>query len=272
MIKRIRLATAKRGLGREEFAGGWREAVAAAASAPERVRPVRLTVSVSLPEVAAGQRHDGVALEWFGDREHLRRFESWLGTPPGRAVQRLRSEVIEFDASPVVVTTERVARGAEWLDRRWQEGGPKLKQLTLATRADGLTLPQFLQRWRGRAGHGRRADSRRVPRAGLGTESPAGRRRPRLGLRRDQRGLLRRRGQPARPHRLLRAGAGRRGWRPGPRELVPRGQRGPDQAAALDAAAFSVAAFSVAAGVGPGGRSRGGMGEDQGPFEMMNLI
>jgi hypothetical protein len=152
LIKRIRLATAKRGLGREEFAGGWREAVAAAASAPERVRPVRLTVSVSLAEVAAGQRHDGVALEWFGDREHLRRFESWLGTPPGRAVQRLRGEVIEFDASPVVVTTERVARGAEWLDRRWQEGGPKLKQLTLATRADGLTLPQFLQRWRGRAG------------------------------------------------------------------------------------------------------------------------
>ena len=152
LIKRIRLATAKRGLGREEFAGGWREAVAAAASAPERVRPVRLTVSVSLPEIAADQRHDGVALEWFGDREHLRRFESWLGTPPGRAVQRLRSEVIEFDASPVVVTSERVARGADWLERRWQEGGPKLKQLAIATRADGLTLPQFLERWRGRGG------------------------------------------------------------------------------------------------------------------------
>ena len=152
MIKRIRLATAKRGLGREEFAGGWREAVAAAASAPERVRPVRLTVSVSLPEIAADQRHDGVALEWFGDREHLRRFESWLGTPPGRAVQRLRSEVIEFDASPVVVTSEQVTRGADWLERRWQEGGPKLKQLAIATRADGLTLPQFLERWRDRAG------------------------------------------------------------------------------------------------------------------------
>ena len=152
LIKRIRLATAKRGLGREEFAGGWREAVAAAASAPARVRPVRLTVSVSLPEIAADLRHDGVALEWFGDREHLGRFESWLGTPPGRAVQRLRGEVIEFDASPVVVTSERVARGADWLERRWQEGGPKLKQLAIATRADGLTLPQFLERWRGRAG------------------------------------------------------------------------------------------------------------------------
>ena len=150
MIKRIRLATAKRGLGREEFAGGWREAVAAAASAPARARPARLTVSVALPEITAGQRHDGVSLEWFGDREHLRRFESWLGTPSGRAVQRLRSEVLELDASPVVVASERVVGGADWLERRWHEGGPKLKQLALATRADGLTLPQFLERWRGR--------------------------------------------------------------------------------------------------------------------------
>jgi hypothetical protein len=152
LIKRIRLATARRGLGREEFAGGWREAVAAAASAPASARPARLTVSVALPEITADQRHDGVALEWFADREHLRRFESWLGAPAGRAVQRLRSEVIEFDASPVVVTSERVARGADWLDRRWRDGGPKLKQLALATRADGLTLPQFLDRWRTRAG------------------------------------------------------------------------------------------------------------------------
>jgi hypothetical protein len=122
----------------------------------------RRTVSVALAEITAGQRHDGVALEWFSDRAHLNRFESWLGTPAGRAVQRLRSEVIEHDASPVVVTSERVARGAEWLDRRWRVGGPKLK---------------------------------------------------------------RRRGQPARPHRLLRAGARRRrGQRAGARELVPRGQ------------------------------------------------
>jgi hypothetical protein len=152
LIKRIRLATARWGLGREEFADGWREAVAAAASAPAPARPVRLTVSVSLPEIAADQRHDGIALEWFSDREHLRRFESWLGTPAGRAVQRLRGEVIEHDASPVVVASERVARGGDWLDRRWRDGGPKLKQLAIAARADGLTLPQFLEGWRGRAG------------------------------------------------------------------------------------------------------------------------
>jgi hypothetical protein len=152
LIKRIRLATARRGLGREEFAAGWREAVAAAAAAPERARPVRLTVSVALPEITAELRHDGVALEWFTDRAHLRRFELWLDTPAGQAVRRLRSEVIEHDASPVVVATEQVARGAEWLERRWRDGGPKLKQLAIATRADGLTLAQFLERWRGRAG------------------------------------------------------------------------------------------------------------------------
>ena len=58
--------------------------------------------------------------------------------------------MIEHDASPVVVAGERVVRGGDWLDRRWREGGPKLKQLAIATRADGLTLPQFLERWRGR--------------------------------------------------------------------------------------------------------------------------
>jgi hypothetical protein len=49
--------------------------------------------------------------------------------------------VIEHDASPVAVATECVARGADWLKRRWQEGGPKLRQLAIATRVDGLTIP-----------------------------------------------------------------------------------------------------------------------------------
>ena len=116
-----------------------------------------------------------MALEWFSDREHLRRFEAWLGTPAGRAVQGLRSEVIERDDSPVVVTGERVVRGGDWLARRWREGGPKLKQLAIATRADGLTLPQFLERWRGRTGGGGGGDSGRLPLAGPRAEPPLGR-------------------------------------------------------------------------------------------------
>ena len=152
MIKRIRLATGKNGLGREEFSGRWRDAVAAAASAPEPARPIRLTVSTALPEIVANQKYEGVALEWFTDREHLLRFESWLCTPDGHASERLMGEAVELDATPVVVTDERVARGADWLEQRWQDAGPKLKQLAIATRADGLTLPQFLDLWRSRAG------------------------------------------------------------------------------------------------------------------------
>jgi hypothetical protein len=152
LIKRIRLATGKRGLGREEFCGRWRDAVATAASAPQAARPIRITVATTLPEVVADQRYEGVGLEWFTDRGHLLRFESWLGTPDGQASQRLMSEAVELDASPVVVTDERVVRGTDWLERRWQDAGPKLKQLAIATRADGLTLSQFLDLWRSRAG------------------------------------------------------------------------------------------------------------------------
>jgi hypothetical protein len=152
LIKRIRLATGKSGLGHDAFSGLWRDAVAAAASAPEPARPIRLTVSTALPEAAANQRYEGVALEWFTDREHLLRFESWLRAPDGQASLELMGEAVELDASPVVVTDERVVRGADWLERRWLDAGPKLKQLAIATRADGLTVAQFLDLWRSRAG------------------------------------------------------------------------------------------------------------------------
>ena len=152
MIKRIRLATSKRGLGPEEFSGRWRDAVAGAASAPEPARPVRLTVSVAVREVAADQKYDGVALEWFTGEEHLLRYETWLRTADGQEQVRLLGAAVDLAASPVVVSDERVVRGADWLERRWRGGGPKLKQLAIATRAGGLTLPEFLDRWRSRAG------------------------------------------------------------------------------------------------------------------------
>ncbi|MGH3252068.1 MAG: hypothetical protein ACRDOI_38475 [Trebonia sp.] len=152
MIKRIRLAAARRGLGHEEFSGRWRDAVAAAAAAPDEARPVRLTVATAAREVAPNQRYDGVALEWFTGQEHLLRYESWLSTAGGQTQERLLGEAVDPAASPVVVSDERVVRGAGWLARRWQDAGPQLKQLAIATRADGLTLPQFLELWRGRAG------------------------------------------------------------------------------------------------------------------------
>jgi hypothetical protein len=152
LIKRIRLATGKSGLGHEEFSRRWGDAIAAAAAAPEAARPARLTISTALPEVAADQAYDGVALEWFTDEAHLLRFEAWLAAPDGQLPGQLLSEAVELDASPVVVSDERVVRGADWLERRWQGAGPKLKQLAIARRADGLTLSQFLDLWRSRAG------------------------------------------------------------------------------------------------------------------------
>ena len=152
MIKRIRLASRRSGLGHEEFSRRWSAAVASAAAVPEPARPARLTVSMALADVAAGQKYDGVGLEWFTGEEHLLRYEAWLGTPDGAAHARLLGEAVDLDASPVVVTDERVVRGADWLERRWRDGGPRLKQLAIATRAAGLTRPQFLDLWRTRAG------------------------------------------------------------------------------------------------------------------------
>jgi hypothetical protein len=152
LIKRIRLATSKSGLGHEEFTRRWSAAVAAAAAAPQPARPVRLAVSRALTDFVADQKYDGVGLEWFTNEEHLRRYEAWLAAPDGEVPGKLLGEALELDASPVVVTDERVVRGAEWLEQRWRGGGPKLKQLAIATRATGLTLLQFLELWRSRAG------------------------------------------------------------------------------------------------------------------------
>lgn len=152
MIKRIRLATSKSGLGPEEFGRRLADGVAAAATAPEAARPARITVATALLDVDPDQEYDGVGLEWFTDQEHLLRYEAWLASPDGQAARQRLGEAADLDASPVVLADERVVRGAGWLEERWQDGGPKIKQLAIATRAAGLTLPQFQELWRSRAG------------------------------------------------------------------------------------------------------------------------
>lgn len=152
MIKRIRLAAGKPGLGHEEFGRRWRDAAAAAAEAPGPARPSRLSVATALAGVVPDQRYDGVGLEWFTGEEHLLRYEAWLAGPAGAGARKLLGEALDVEASPVVVADERVVRGADWLQRRWAGGGPKVKQLAIATRAAGLTLPQFLDLWGSRAG------------------------------------------------------------------------------------------------------------------------
>jgi EthD domain len=117
---------------------------------PVAARPVRATISVVLPELADGApRHDAVTTLWFRDRDHVAAFE---------AEPALGSD----DEGPVLLADEVVVRGEEWLERRWSDGGPKLKHLALAVRAPGLTAAVFSERWRNHAGQAR-AGADRAP-------------------------------------------------------------------------------------------------------------
>jgi hypothetical protein len=152
VIKRIRFATFHPGVTDE----AWIDAVARAAQAPTTARPARLTASIVRRDLVAAPRHDGIALEWFTDDEHLARYEDWLADATDAIPV---DQLVDEGSSPVVVADEVVARGADWLAARWQVGGPRLKHLALARRADGLTPAQFSERWRGRAGVVRAAGS-----------------------------------------------------------------------------------------------------------------
>lgn len=154
MIRGIRFVTRKAGVPLEEFAETWPSAVASAvAQSPPGVRPARVALCVALPDLTGPDPvHDGVELGWFTDANHLRRFRSWLGTPGGWPVLSRLDRVVDSDVSPAVVAEEAVLRGADWLDRRWREGGTRLKHMAVAVRAPILTPAEFAARWRGHAG------------------------------------------------------------------------------------------------------------------------
>lgn len=147
MIKRVRFAKRLPELSFGDFADAWPKACAAATRAPVDVRPARVAVCTVLPEVMDdAPKCDGIALEWFTDAAHLQRYESQLD-----ACAELGA-VLDLAASPVIVATESVQRGADWLEQRWRLGGEKIKHMAIALRAKGLTPAQFSERWRGRAG------------------------------------------------------------------------------------------------------------------------
>jgi hypothetical protein len=150
VIKRIRFATRARS-GRD-FSSAWPAAVAAALSAPPEVRPVRVVSCPVLPDVTPDHLHDGIGIEWFGDAEHLGRFESWLTSPRGKDIDGLLTDVLDLDASPLLIAEEHVLRGSEWMDERWRRGGTALKHMAIARRAAGLTPTQFSALWKSRAG------------------------------------------------------------------------------------------------------------------------
>jgi hypothetical protein len=115
----------------------------AAMSAPTDARPVRATLCTALPELGRGEtRHDTIAFEWFTDVAHAERFEAW------RAVEGVR----DCAACRVLVADELVVRGSAWLDRRWRDGGERLKHMALALRARDLSPAEFSERWRNHAG------------------------------------------------------------------------------------------------------------------------
>lgn len=146
MIKRIRFATRKGEVALEEFTIAWRDALAAGLQAPPDCRPLRISVSTTLPDRTGLQpKHDAVGVEWFDDIEQLARFEAWPASPP------LPDEV-DRQRSPVFVADEVVLRGAEWLEQRWRGGGERLKHMAIARRANGLTPAEFSERWRNHAG------------------------------------------------------------------------------------------------------------------------
>ncbi len=87
-----------------------------------------------------GSRHVAVGIEWLADEG--------VGADDGVGVgdEVAGSEGVE------VVAREHVLRGEEWLADRWRRGGPRVKHMALARRADGLTVVEFQHRWRHHAG------------------------------------------------------------------------------------------------------------------------
>lgn len=137
MIKRLTFASTA-----DEGRAAVEELAELLSSAPENVRPVRAVSCVAVPELILDQDHAGVTIEWFRDADHIARVDRWLDE---RAASTGRD-------AEVVVAVEHVLRGREWLDARWAEGGPRLKHMAIARRADGLTPAEFSEVWRNRAG------------------------------------------------------------------------------------------------------------------------
>jgi hypothetical protein len=97
-------------------------------------------------------------MEWFSDIDHLHRFGAWLEGAAGRSAAQEMEAVVDNAATSVVVADELVVRGGDWLERRWQQGGDKLKHMAVALRAAGLTHEEFSDRWKNRAGRIRQSE------------------------------------------------------------------------------------------------------------------
>jgi hypothetical protein len=149
VIKRLCFATRHAGLPSDEFGDLWRGALDGVRHAPPDVMPMRLALCFARPEFIAGPRHDGISLEWFDGRDHLARYEAWFASSEWD--EKLH-RVIDRESSPIVIADEYPMRGADWLVERWKDGGPRFKHMAIARRAKGLTLAEFFNLWKSRAG------------------------------------------------------------------------------------------------------------------------
>lgn len=152
MIKRIQFATRIPGSAGDQFGDRWLAAASARGRAPAGVRPRRVAVCISRPDVLADPAYDGIGIEWFDDDAHVHRFDEWLRSGAGESVRAPLEDIVVAGASPVLLADELVLRGADWLDDRWRGGGRKLKHMAIATRAAGLSPAEFSERWKGRPG------------------------------------------------------------------------------------------------------------------------
>jgi hypothetical protein len=78
-------------------------------------------------------------------------------TPPDApcaaiAVEWFPDDVTPADETGTVVAEEVVVRGADWLEQRWRDGGPRWKHMALARRHPDLSQEELSRRWRSHAG------------------------------------------------------------------------------------------------------------------------
>jgi hypothetical protein len=151
MIKRIRFAARRDNVAPDAFIHALREALATSSRAGNDARPVRSALCVTLPDVeGCDARHDAITFEWFDGAAHLQRFDRWRERGDGGGYERRIDQLVS--ASALVVAEEHVMRGADWLEERWREGGPRFKHMAVALRAATLTQAEFSDLWVSRAG------------------------------------------------------------------------------------------------------------------------
>lgn len=103
--------------------------------APEGAELLRAVRSRPLNGEDAGAPY---TTEWFAVPDGSLRSETWLAGSERRAGIILASEVIQ--------------RGDDWLRDRWTMGGTRWKHVALARRAPGISAADFSMRWQGKAG------------------------------------------------------------------------------------------------------------------------